>query len=95
MHEPAVRLEPHSHHFTCSISLLDIVKLEACLSSGPTSGPCYLLLVCHALMPWLVRVMRMRGEQEQLDTWQGDVLPGADGTWYLQVALDVFAWGGS
>lgn len=39
--------------------------------------------------------MRMRGEQEQLDTWQGDVLPGADGTWYLQVALDVFAWGGS
>lgn len=53
MHEPAVRLEPHSHHFTCSISLLDIVKLEACLSSGSTSGRGYLLLVCHALMPYL------------------------------------------
>lgn len=33
--------------------------------------------------------MWMWGEQEQLDTWQGDVLPSADGTWDLQVALDV------
>ena len=33
----------------------------------------------------------MRGEQEQQGTQRGDVLPHADGTWYLQVSLDVKA----
>lgn len=91
MHEPAVRLEPHSHHFTCPISLLDTVKLEDCLSSGSTSGPSYLLLVCYVsgFYPKPVWVMWMQGEQEQLDTWQGDVLLSADRTWYLRVTLDV------
>lgn len=33
----------------------------------------------------------MQGEQEQLGTRQGDVLPNVDGTWYLRVTLDVAA----
>ena len=33
----------------------------------------------------------MRGDQEQQGTRQGDVLPHADGTWYLQTSLDVEA----
>ena len=35
--------------------------------------------------------MWMRGEQEQTGSQRGDVLPHADGTWYLQVSLDVKA----
>ncbi|KAM5202583.1 T-cell surface glycoprotein CD1b-2-like isoform 1-T1 [Hipposideros larvatus] len=69
------------------------VKPEAWLSSGPSPGPGRLLLVCHVsgFYPKPVRVMWMQGEQEQLGTRQGDVLPHADGTWYLQVTLDVAA----
>ncbi|XP_008591888.1 PREDICTED: T-cell surface glycoprotein CD1a-like [Galeopterus variegatus] len=33
----------------------------------------------------------MRGEQEQPGTQRGDVLPNADGTWYLRVTLNVVA----
>ena len=33
----------------------------------------------------------MRGEQEQQATQRGDILPHADGTWYLRVTLDVAA----
>ncbi|KAB0360030.1 hypothetical protein FD754_004186 [Muntiacus muntjak] len=33
----------------------------------------------------------MRGEQEEPGTQQGDVMPNADWTWYLQVTLDVAA----
>ncbi|XP_062961592.1 T-cell surface glycoprotein CD1a-like [Cynocephalus volans] len=67
------------------------VKPEAWLSSGPTPGPGRLLLVCHVsgFYPKHVWVMWMRGKQEQLDTQRGDVLPNADGTWYLKVTLDV------
>uniref|UniRef100_UPI001A9CFBC8 T-cell surface glycoprotein CD1a-like n=1 Tax=Ictidomys tridecemlineatus TaxID=43179 RepID=UPI001A9CFBC8 len=36
-------------------------------------------------------VMWMHGEQEQLDTQRGDILPNGDGTWYLQATLDVAA----
>ena len=33
----------------------------------------------------------MWGDQEQQGTRRGDVLPHADGTWYLQTSLDVEA----
>ncbi|XP_006895492.1 PREDICTED: T-cell surface glycoprotein CD1b-2-like [Elephantulus edwardii] len=66
-------------------------KPEVWLSSGPSPGPGRLLLVCHVsgFYPKPVWVMWMRGEQEQRGTHQGDILPNADGTWYLRVTLDV------
>jgi CD1 antigen len=35
--------------------------------------------------------MWMRGEQEQMGTQRGDILPDADGTLYLRATLDVAA----
>ncbi|XP_074174874.1 T-cell surface glycoprotein CD1b isoform X2 [Rhinolophus sinicus] len=69
------------------------VKPEAWLSSGPSPGPGRLLLVCHVsgFYPKPIWVRWMQGEQEQLGTRQGDVLPNVDGTWYLRVTLDVAA----
>ncbi|XP_008588024.1 PREDICTED: T-cell surface glycoprotein CD1b-1-like [Galeopterus variegatus] len=69
------------------------VKPKAWLSSGPTPGPGHLLLVCHVIgfYPKPVWVMWMRGEKEQAGTQRGDLLPNADGTWYLRVTLDVAA----
>ncbi|XP_015423149.1 PREDICTED: T-cell surface glycoprotein CD1b-1-like, partial [Myotis davidii] len=60
--------------------LLDTVKPEAWLSSGPPPGPGRLLLVCHVsgFYPEPVWVRWMRGEREQPGTHQGDVLPNAD-----------------
>uniref|UniRef100_A0A452R9N3 Ig-like domain-containing protein n=1 Tax=Ursus americanus TaxID=9643 RepID=A0A452R9N3_URSAM len=82
-------------------SLLDVgkadlqrqVRPEAWLSAGPSPGSGRLLLVCHisGFHPKPVWVMWMRGEQEQRGTQRGDVLPHADGTWYLQMSLDVKA----
>ncbi|XP_059001432.1 antigen-presenting glycoprotein CD1d-like isoform X2 [Mustela lutreola] len=69
------------------------VKPEAWLSAGPPPGPGRRLLVCHVsgFHPKPVWVMWMRREQEQQGTQRGDVLPHADGTWYLRVTLDVAA----
>ncbi|XP_066123604.1 T-cell surface glycoprotein CD1b-2-like isoform X2 [Saccopteryx bilineata] len=69
------------------------LKPEAWLSSGPPPLPGHLLLVCHVsgFYPKPVWVMWMRGEQEHPETRQGDILPNADGTWYLRVTLDVVA----
>ncbi|XP_077607626.1 T-cell surface glycoprotein CD1a-like [Crocuta crocuta] len=67
------------------------VRPEAWLSSGPSPSPGRLLLVCHVsgFHPKPVWVMWMRGEQEQQRTQQDDILPQADGTWYLQISLEV------
>ncbi|XP_032701580.1 antigen-presenting glycoprotein CD1d [Lontra canadensis] len=69
------------------------VKPEAWLATGPHPGPGRLLLVCHVsgFHPKPVWVMWMRGEQEQQGTQRDDVMPHADGTWYLRVTLDVEA----
>ncbi|XP_004415730.1 PREDICTED: T-cell surface glycoprotein CD1c [Odobenus rosmarus divergens] len=69
------------------------VRPEVWLSTGPSPGPGRLLLVCHVsgFYPKPVWVMWMRGEQEQRGTQRGDVLPHADGTWYLRVTLDMEA----
>ncbi|KAF3823003.1 hypothetical protein GH733_010439, partial [Mirounga leonina] len=69
------------------------MRPEAWLSTGPSPGPGHLLLVCHVsgFYPKPVWVMWMWGEQEQQGTWRGDLLPHADGTWYLQTSLDVKA----
>ncbi|KAM7054135.1 T-cell surface glycoprotein CD1b-like [Molossus nigricans] len=69
------------------------VKPKAWLSSGPSPSPGRLLLVCHVsgFYPKAVWVMWMKGVQEQPGTHQGDLLPYADETWYLRVALDVAA----
>uniref|UniRef100_A0A8C0S326 CD1c molecule n=1 Tax=Canis lupus familiaris TaxID=9615 RepID=A0A8C0S326_CANLF len=69
------------------------VRPEAWLSTGPAPGPGRLRLVCHVsgFHPKPVQVTWMRGEQEQQGTQRGDILPHADGTWYLRVTLDVAA----
>ncbi|KAK2496666.1 hypothetical protein MC885_010706 [Smutsia gigantea] len=75
------------------LSLLDTVKPDAWLSRASSPGPGRLVLACHVsgFYPKPVWVMWMRGEQEQLGTERGDVLPNADGTWHLRVTLDVAA----
>uniref|UniRef100_A0A2K6SIV2 CD1c molecule n=1 Tax=Saimiri boliviensis boliviensis TaxID=39432 RepID=A0A2K6SIV2_SAIBB len=67
------------------------LRPEAWLSSRPSLGSGRLLLACHVsgFYPKPVWVTWMRNEQEQLGTEYGDILPNADGTWYLQVTLDV------
>ncbi|XP_066228455.1 T-cell surface glycoprotein CD1e, membrane-associated-like isoform X1 [Saccopteryx leptura] len=69
------------------------VKPQAWVTKGSSPGPGRLLLVCHVsgFHPKPVWVMWMRGQQEQRATQLGEVLPNADGTWYLQVTLDVAA----
>ncbi|XP_014653169.1 PREDICTED: T-cell surface glycoprotein CD1a-like [Ceratotherium simum simum] len=81
------------------LSLLDAGKAdlqrqvmpEAWLSTGPSPCPGRLMLVCHVsgFHPKPIWVMWMWGEQEHLGTQRGDVLPNADGTWYLRKSLDV------
>ncbi|XP_008533587.1 T-cell surface glycoprotein CD1a-like [Equus przewalskii] len=67
------------------------VQPEAWLSSGPSSGPGRLMLICHVsgFHPKPIWVMWMKGEQGHPGTQQSDVLPNADGTWYLRKSLDV------
>ncbi|XP_070123086.1 CD1a6 molecule [Equus caballus] len=66
---------------------------EAWLSTGPSPAPGRLMLVCQVsgFYPKPIWVMWMRGEQEQQGTQQSDILPNADGTWYLRKSLDVEA----
>lgn len=67
------------------------VKPVAWLSCDPNPASGRLLLVCHVsgFYPKPVQVTWIRGEQKQPGTQQGDILPNADGTWSLQVSLDV------
>ncbi|XP_072864193.1 T-cell surface glycoprotein CD1a-like [Chlorocebus sabaeus] len=69
------------------------VKPEAWLSHDLSPGPGHLQLVCHVsgFYPKPVWVKWMRGEQEQQGTQRGDILPNADGTWYLRATLEVAA----
>ncbi|XP_040859226.1 T-cell surface glycoprotein CD1a-like [Ochotona curzoniae] len=69
------------------------LKPEAWLSSGPSPGPGHLLLVCRVsgFYPKPVLVTWMRGNQEQPGTERSDVLPNADGTWYVRVTVEVTA----
>uniref|UniRef100_A0A9L0K4X7 Ig-like domain-containing protein n=1 Tax=Equus asinus TaxID=9793 RepID=A0A9L0K4X7_EQUAS len=66
---------------------------EAWLSTGPSPAPGHLMLVCHvsSFYPKPIWVMWMRGKKEQQGTQQSDILPNADGTWYLRKSLDVEA----
>ncbi|NP_001239236.1 T-cell surface glycoprotein CD1a-like isoform X1 [Equus przewalskii] len=69
------------------------VKPEAWLSSGPSPHPGHLMLLCHVsgFYPKPIWVMWMLGDQEHPGTQQRDILPNADGTWYLRKSLDVKA----
>ncbi|XP_005400199.1 PREDICTED: T-cell surface glycoprotein CD1c3-like [Chinchilla lanigera] len=69
------------------------VRPEVWLSSSPILESGQLLLICHisAFYPKPIWVMWMRGEREQRGTKQDDILPHADGTWYLRVTLNVSA----
>ncbi|CAK6448170.1 unnamed protein product [Pipistrellus nathusii] len=69
------------------------VKPEAWLSTGPNPGPDRQMLVCHVsgFHPKPIWVKWMRGEQVQQSTQQSGILPNADGTWYLEVFLEVEA----
>lgn len=73
--------------------LFSAVKPEAWLSTGSHPGPDRQMLVCRVsgFHPKPIWVKWMRGEQVQQGTQQSDVLPNADGTWYLQVLLEVEA----
>nr|XP_008533591.1 PREDICTED: T-cell surface glycoprotein CD1a-like [Equus przewalskii] len=69
------------------------VRPEAWLSTGPGPGLSHLTLVCHVsgFHPKPIWVMWMRGEEEHPGTQRSDILPNADGTWYLWKSLDVEA----
>uniref|UniRef100_G1QBJ7 Ig-like domain-containing protein n=1 Tax=Myotis lucifugus TaxID=59463 RepID=G1QBJ7_MYOLU len=69
------------------------VKPEAWLSTGSNPGPGRQMLVCHVsgFHPKPIWVKWMRGEHVQQGTQQSGILPNADGTWYLQVFLEVEA----
>ncbi|XP_036047364.1 antigen-presenting glycoprotein CD1d isoform X2 [Onychomys torridus] len=68
-------------------------KPRAWLSSGLSTTHGHRQLLCHVsgFHPKPVWVMWMKGEQEQKSTQRGDILPNADGTWYLRATLDVEA----
>uniref|UniRef100_A0A8C3WWP0 Ig-like domain-containing protein n=1 Tax=Catagonus wagneri TaxID=51154 RepID=A0A8C3WWP0_9CETA len=67
------------------------VRPEAWLSPGPSLGPGRLMLVCHVsgFHPKPIWAMWMWGEREQRGTQRSDILPNADGTWYLRISLGV------
>ncbi|XP_070353369.1 T-cell surface glycoprotein CD1a-like isoform X4 [Equus asinus] len=69
------------------------LKPKAWLSSGPSPHPGHLVLVCHVsgFYPKPIWVMWMLDDQEHPGTQQRDILPNADGTWYLRKSLDVKA----
>ncbi|CAK7308754.1 T-cell surface glycoprotein CD1a [Vulpes lagopus] len=69
------------------------MRPKAWLSAGPRPRSGHLWLACHVsgFYPKPVWVTWMQGKQEQWGTQRGDILPHADGMWYLQVSLDVKA----
>ncbi|XP_023380195.1 T-cell surface glycoprotein CD1a-like isoform X4 [Pteropus vampyrus] len=101
--DPVVKEITHRHiSDTCPrflLGLLDAgkadlqrqVRPEAWLSIGPNPGSDHRMLICHVsgFYPKPIWAMWMRGEQVQQGTQQSDVLPNADGTWYLRIYLNV------
>ncbi|XP_043819601.1 antigen-presenting glycoprotein CD1d-like [Dromiciops gliroides] len=69
------------------------VRPEVWLSSSPTPVPGQLQLLCHVsgFYPKSVQVTWIKHGQELPGTQTGDLLPNSDGTWYLQVILNVEA----
>uniref|UniRef100_A0A8C2QPX1 Ig-like domain-containing protein n=1 Tax=Cricetulus griseus TaxID=10029 RepID=A0A8C2QPX1_CRIGR len=89
-------VQTHSWRNASTVSFLKPWSHEkpvAWLSSVLSPRHGHLQLVCHVsgFYPQPVWVMWTQGEQEQNSTQRGDILPNADGTWYLRATLDVEA----
>ncbi|KAK1336557.1 hypothetical protein QTO34_002589 [Cnephaeus nilssonii] len=80
------------YHVANKINTEDAHKTRGLAVQCPNPGPDRQMLVCHVsgFHPKPIWVKWMRGEQVQQATTEW-ILPNADGTWYLQVFLEVEA----